>query len=80
MTSAKKLQFRHEKERLAIEWIKNHYGRDWRKHFSVPLAVQEKTFPYQNLRFHCARPFGRLDWNLHVQWARRCLVRNAFMR
>lgn len=74
-----KIRFAHDKERAAIEWAKASYGRGWRKRLGSPLAEEERTFPYPNMRHCCARPFGRLDWNIHVQWARRCLVRNAFM-
>lgn len=74
-----KLHFAHEKERRAIEWAKASYGRGWRKRLSVPLAEEERAYPHQALRTFCARPFGREDWNRHVQWARHCLVRNKFM-
>ena len=74
-----KIRFAHPKERAAIEWAKASYGRGWRKRLAEPLAEAEKSFPYQNMLHHCARPFGRRDWNLHVQWARRCLIRNDRM-
>jgi hypothetical protein len=73
------LRFAHPKERAAIEWAKAAYGRSWRKRLATPLAEEERSYPYPNLRHHCARPFGRVDWNIHTQWARRCLLRNAYM-
>lgn len=71
-----KLIIRHRKEQEAIEWAKAAYGRSWRKRFAVDLATEERTFPYPYLRHVCARPFGRLDWNLHAQWLRRVMNRS----
>ena len=57
-----------ERQLQAINWVKSHYGRQWRKR----LLLRPEELP-KGYRHVWKYPFGIPEWNENIRIARRVL-------